>query len=874
MLGVLGAGAGLTTLREVVMPAEPEAPATPPQSTAAPKQEREHVDNHGDPLPSGAVARLGTLRFRHCDAINRIAIGPDGTSILSAAGKAIYVWDLATGKERRRFQGHKTEINSFACSRDGKLLASGCQDGKIHVWDLATGRELHHFAAHKDQSSERVFPKGAYVTDFTPDGRQIVSWGSENAIRFWDATSGEKMREFGPFADGGFSSSLSADGKTLACVVKNDKSWELRLLEVATGRERKRRTWPGKRILSAAFSPDGKMLAVEIGEDWDKPCDLQLWDAEATKEIRTLCRHKSWAGYTFAPDGKTLASWDTMYGTTRLWDVGTGKEIRRLSPDGHIPPLTQLLFCHDGRTLVSYTQNDHTMRFWDRGSGKEIRSSGDAHMAIDFLSFSPDGRSLAAGSKIEWTFRLWDVAARKKLRRFELNPLTALRFSSDGSQLASAAWRDGQVRIWDVAGGKELRRIPANENDKFIECMAWSGDGKVLATWDGSDPIRLWNPETGKPLRELIAGTDLIESLVFSSDSKILAVLASERKPGSQESRILLWAVDTGRPLRSLEGPRFVVNADFYTHARVAFSSDGRTLAAGGQGEGTAIYLWESASWRRRLTLKHDHDVASLALSPDGKLLAVVDVIHSAEEGAATGRIPTPDEVQRPRVHLWDVDAEKELPPLKGHRGSIKSLSFSPDGKLLATGSNDTTILLWDATRFKPHPPAEVQLRPEQIESLWTDLAGADAAKAYRAIRTLAAGSKASIAFLKRHLHPAAAADAKQMTQLLADLDSEQFAVREKAMQELEKLGDRAATELHKALQGKPTLEAKRRIEQLLEKQKKQNDAEYLRMVRAVETLEKMATPEARELCAALTVGAADAPLTREARATLRRMAR
>jgi RNA polymerase sigma factor (sigma-70 family) len=867
MLGVLGGGAGLAILRESPTPA---APAEQPKA-ASPKQEREQAD----PLPPGAIARLGTLHFRHGDAITHIAIGADGTSILSATSKAVYVWDLATGKERRRFQGHKAALTSFACSRDGKLLGSGCQDGTIHLWDAATGRELHHFTAHKGRAPDWVGPSGAFVTAFTPDGRQLVSMGSENTIRLWNAASGEQIHEFGRFSAVG-SVSLSPDGKTLAGVVKDDKAWEIRLWEVATGRERKRQTLPGKRILSVAFSPDGKMLVVGVGEgDWNKPCDLQLWDASATKEIRTLRGHKGWAWCAFAPDSKTLASWSnaSVDATIRLWDLRTGKEIRRLGAGKTF--LTQLLFCLDGRTLVSYTQGNHFLRFWDRASGKEVRSSGDAISPIHCLSFSPDGRWLAAGSKSDWVIRLWDVAARKKVHRFEHDLLTAVRFSPDGSRLASTAWTDAHLRIWEVASGKELRRIPTDKGARSIDCMTWSGDGKVLATWSYGNPIRhpirLWNPDTGKQVRELSASMDQIEALVFSPDSKVVAALGSERR-SSWQTRIILWAADTGQLLHSLEAPIGPANVGFDAHARLDFSPDGRTLAAGGQGAESSIYLWEVVSGRRRLTLKHGEDVASLAFSPDGKLLATANNINNVNNLIAQGRVVLQDgaKPEPPRVRLWDMVAEKELPSLQGHKGSITSLSFSPDGKLLATGSNDTTILLWDAMRFQPRQPAQVQLRTEQIESLWTDLDGADAVKAYRAIRTLAAASRQSVDFLKRHLHPVAPADSKQVARLLADLDNEQFAAREKAMRELEKLGERAATDLHKALSGKPSLEVRRRIEQLLER----NGKEQVRMTRALEALERMGTPEARELCALLARGVAEARLTRAAQATLRRLSR
>ncbi len=333
---------------------------------------------------------------------------------------------------------------------------------------------------------------------------------------------------------------------------------------------------------------------------------------------------------------------------------------------------------------------------------------------------------------------------------------------------------------------------------------------------------------------------------------------------------VLVWEVDTGHLLRSLELPAEPPYLNSDARTRLVFSPDGRTLTAGGQRAEASIYGWELATGGLRFTLKHGEDVACLAYSPDGRFLAAANH-YNAYRHYTPGVESLGFKIPLPQVHLWDLIAGKEIQVLKGHQGPISTLAFSPDGKLLATGSYDTTVLLWDATRFKNKPPAEVQLRPEQFESLWADLGGTDAVKAYHAIRTMAASPKASVAFLKQHLHAVAPADAKLVARLIADLDSDQFASRNKAMQELEKLGDRAATELRKALDRSPTLEAKRRIEQLLDKQ---NGAEHIRVVRALETLERIGTSEACELCARLAEGVPDAPMTREARATLKRMTR
>ncbi len=868
MLSVLG-GAGLAVLCKTPAPEnEPEASAMAP----APKNEPEALATE-EPLPAGAVARLGTRRFRHSDSINHIAIGTDGTSILSAAGKAVYVWDLVTGRERRRFQ-HAARVGSFVCSSDGKLLASGCLDGTIHVWDTAIGRELHTFMAHKGKAPGQGNPF-AFLGGFTPDGQQIVSWGADGTLRLWDAATGKQIREFGRFSALWGEVLLSPDGKTLAGAVENEQSWEFRLWEVATGRELKRRTQTGKRILSPAFSPDGKMLAITVGEkDWQKPCEIQLWDVNAERLIHTLQGHRGWAHAVFAPDSKTLVTVASSGrdGPARLWDVNTGKEIGRIGDNQSI--FNQLLFCRDGRTLVSYTQLTNALRLWDRASGKEIRSSDDAITPIDFLSFSPDGRLLATGSTTHWVLRIWDVTARKTIRRLEGGPLRALQFSPDGGRLASAAWTDPQVRIWEIAGGKELRRIPSKESDNRFNLAVWSGDGKVLATWtwdQNERHIRLWNTDRSKQLRELDADGNNIESIAFSPDSKTLAALRMKKRGVTGPAHILLWQVDTGRLLRTLElpanpSPYLISNSS----TRLAFSPDGRTLTAGGQRTEASIYVWELASGRLRLTLKHGEDVACLAFSPDGTLLAAANN-YNAYRNFAPGPESLGLKTPQPHVHLWDLIAGKEIQVLKGHQGPISALAFSPDGKLLATGSYDTTVLLWDATRLRTNRSAEVKLSPEQLESLWADLGGEDAAKAYRALCTLAAAPTSSVAFLKRHLQPITPVDAKQVARLLADLDSDQFAVREKAMQQLEKIGDRVTTELRKVLTENPSPEVRRRIEQLLEKR---NGADHIRMVRAVETLENIGTAEAQELCATLAEGVADAPLTREARATLRRMAR
>ncbi|MBI1914566.1 MAG: hypothetical protein HYS12_07485 [Planctomycetes bacterium] len=205
--------------------------------------------------------------------------------------------------------------------------------------------------------------------------------------------------------------------------------------------------------------------------------------------------------------------------------------------------------------------------------------------------------------------------------------------------------------------------------------------------------------------------------------------------------------------------------------------------------------------------------------------------------------------------------------PVDGTDGKVACVAFAPGGKVLATGSNDTTVLFWGLAGptgdGKQPAPGE-----KELQSLWADLAGEDAAKAYRAIWALVASPQQAVPFLRKHLKPAVPADAQKLKQLLADLDSPRFSVREKAIQELAKLGDLAEPGLRRVLEGKPSLEVRQRVERLLEQlQGPVVTPDRLREIRAVEALEHMGTAEARRLLKELAAGAAGARLTREATA-------
>ena len=361
----------------------------------------------------------------------------------------------------------------------------------------------------------------------------------------------------------------------------------------------------------------------------------------------------------------------------------------------------------------------------------------------------------------------------------------------------------------------------------MFEHLALSADGKYLAGPQGNSTLSLWDTTSGKSILAFgIPTYPGIKGFAFSPDGKMVAVV-------NADSTIAFWETISGtqrvrfgtpRPF-----PRVTVGGtmDQYSsdpHSVVVFAPDGKTLAVG---------------------------------SPDGKL------------------------------RLWDADRGQELVVLEGHStdgkargttyplstpGRIESLAFSMDGKRLASGSADTTALLWDLTNLKR--PQHAPLLPRQAEALWNDLA-ADAAKAHQAIIALSHSPGQSVPLLRDRVQPVAAPAAERLQQLVAALESDEFAVRQKAGQELEQLGDLAEPALRRVLESKPSLDVRRRIEALLDKAGTGTwSGERLRLWRVIEVLEGIGTPDAQAVLKTLAEGAPASRLTQEAKASLERLAK
>jgi WD40 repeat protein/tetratricopeptide (TPR) repeat protein len=589
----------------------------------------------------------------HDQPITWLAFSPDGRSLASASyDGTVCLWGVSRGQRLYTLRGHTGWVKHVAFGPRGRLLASAGDDGWVRLWDSANGHLIRGFR-----------PGFAWVRclAFSPDSRFLAAGGREGKVKIWDTTTWRETCVLHRHTGLVHSVAFSPDGRMLA-TASLDAS--VRLWEVNTGREV--RTFYGhtKQISCVAFSPDGRMLAT-ASED----ASVKLWEVRTGRQVHTFHGHSGWArSVAFSPDGRFLASGgdDKMI---RLWGVRSGQPIQVYR--GHDNGIFRVVFSPDGRWLASAGAGG-TIKFWDStGDTEETRPLRHQPEAVSHLVFSPDGRFLASAYRSvqrKGTVWLWDWARGKK--RVELKGHRAevwgLAFSPDGRQVATGS-NDKTVRLWDTATGRFLRKLKGHRH--WVRSVTFSPNGGLLAAacYDGT--ITLWDPATGRRKGKLTGHTGAVVSVAFHRDGRRLA-------SASQDGTVRLWDAGRGQVLRRLRHGAHQVRA-------VAFSRVGPWLASAG-GDG-AVKIWHGRSGELIRVLRgHIGEIYALAFSPDGRRLATVG-------GDRT-------------LKIWDVRSGQEILTLRKHTDVLYTVAFSPDGRRLATGGGDRTIQVWEATTARERP--------------------------------------------------------------------------------------------------------------------------------------------------------------------------
>jgi WD40 repeat protein len=872
-------------------PGAKEAIAEKPKPAVPPK------DFHGDPLPQDAVARLGTVRWRLPGGAQVVAFTPDGKGVVVKPNGlqpgSLHILEMATGKERTRLKGVEYGLGSLSSATRGNLLAVGL-GGRLDLWEMPAGRLLRQIDADQSQLAIAI----------APDGKTVATAGNASApgkthpVRLWDVGTGRLLATLDGHATGIYALAFSADGKQLLSA-SPEMRWGKQGggVDVVPGSIR---VWdvPGRKLLAqhantsygVVFAPDGRAWAYQGQDNL-----LHLVEAAGGKELARIPIQGS--VFTFSPDGKLLATAGYLQ-ALRLWDAATGKEVRRLEGQlGKTYPA--LLFSPDGKTLACGGQSNWgatgaPARLWDVASGKEIRSYAVHQDDVACAAHTPDGKTVVSGGK-DGSLFLWDAATGKALHRLADHDggVTAVAFARDGRLLASGG-NDGAVRLWNVADGKVVRQLDGPGGP--ILALTFSADGKAVWACAAKGKAQGWATADGKSVRQFGCKAEALHTAAFSPDGSMLASVPGFQGEFSGTATVRVFRVASGKEAVTLDLKKQVTQRDdnglIGLHCwAITFSADGRLLATSEsiQTQGLRVILgnhtvrvWELATGKQVLQATGLGVMTRrLAFSPDGRLLAHG---HGRMQGWGQGSEQTLvlrdisaaadlQQVVTDKGEVMCMHSGVQLRQFQGHAGDLTCVAFAPDGKTLLTAGGDGTLVAWKVAAFAPPAPGpqRVDLPAKELQTLWERLAGSDAALGHQAVGRLALAPEAVVPFLKERLKPAPGADPKRVALLIAALEEKNFGVRQKAFNELAGYAEQVEDALRKALPEQRSLEAQRRIQQLLDRIDSAGlSPEHLRTLRALTLLERIATPEARRVLEALAAGA-PTRLTREARASLER---
>jgi WD40 repeat protein len=548
--------------------------------------------------------------------VSSVAIPADARYIASASQQdvTIKIWDHASGALLRTLTGHQTNVNSIDVTADGSLLASaadvsvGSGEKNVKLWDVATGDEIRGFDTGQQT---------AWSVALSPDASLIAAGIGFGDIWIWRVSDGT-------------------------------------LLRVLTGH-----TWA---VFDLAFSPNGTLLASASGDDTAK-----IWRVSDGANLQTLTGHTFFvAAVAFSPDGATLAtgSWDN---TTKIWRVSDGANLRTLT--GHTNFVMALAFSPNGARLAAGSW-DHTIQVWRTSNWtvEHLLTAPDL-LEVNGVAFGSSNDLLASGG-VDGHPRFWDVPGGALAQTFghHVGTMRGFGFSSDGSLLASACG-DFTARIWTASNGTDL--VTLIDHTDVVNAVAFLPGDATIATGAGSPPpdtrdtsIKIWRVSDGALQRTLAGHAGGTTGVAKSPDGVFIVSVG-------RDGKIKFWRISNGALDRTITAHASPISS-------MAFSPDGQVLATAAVQE---VKLWQMPAVTLIRTITTPSAVSSIAFSPDGSAIA------------------TAEESYGQNVKIWSTADGSLIRTLDGHPdGFCQSVSWSntSDGGVIASGSGySRDVRLW-----------------------------------------------------------------------------------------------------------------------------------------------------------------------------------
>jgi WD40 repeat protein len=742
---------------------------------------------------------------------------------------------------------HTSPCQGVALSPDYRWAVTACPDG-LYQWDLGSGRLLRRLTNPVGQGGDLVA--------LSPDGRRVASIDLyATVLDLWEVRPGGRQQS-ALFDKGGKALALTflPDGRLLVAADRD------RVLHVAEFGERVKtyrvRGPAGVRHWWAFSAAGYALLEDEYG--------LVVWDWRTNESVKRLpaTPNCDLAYAAFSPDGRALA-WQRGDAPLRVWDFADRQErfAWRLGGRG----LQSVRFGDDGRTLL--VACDDGVHVLSAATGKSRQHIPEPNTSA--LAQAPDG-TLVLG--IGRSLRVWKQGAEVPRFAGHADAVSRFAFAPDGATLLSMS-ADCEVHLWDCRTGRCLSN--ATSADPALVVVGFQTQGRKGVVESRGQTGPRWEWKTAEAVGRHIA-QQVFTYIDYAPGGGVAAGIAARL------NAVAVVDLDTGKErVRHALGKKEAL-------VRLTFSADGGTVACAIRAaNGTRFRAWDTQTGAERLdvTGPEGNGTLEMALSPDGQRLAVwrADGTVSMWRAGARASCKLSDRNRNVTALAFSPDgrtlaaatADGMIRLLEAATGEERrhwkapaqatALGFSPDGKSLASAHDDTTILLWEV-----YPPAGQGTLAEH----WKRLRGGEGPARFASLVALAESGKEAVALIGEQVRPARPIPPERFAALLKGLDADDFKTREAARRQLSEYAELAEAPLRAALQGKPTPEVRRAVEELLEKlAPREPSADELPALRALEVLERVGTPEAKAVLEKLARGAEASWLTREAKASLARLA-